>query len=76
MKVAITTTDTAWITRNGFATDTRGDAIIEVTGTVERLTFANVPMIRFDMQAITRKMPRDWQNRWTMLPAARIVTNA
>jgi hypothetical protein len=71
--VRITTTDTDWITRNGFDTADNGDALIPVD-TYETLTFAKVPMVRFDMKAVTKRMPRDWMNRWTMLPAAHIVT--
>lgn len=67
--VRITTSDTDWITRNGFATDERGNALIPVHAH-ETLTFAGVPMIRFDMKATTKRMPRDWMNRWTMIPAA------
>ncbi len=73
MKVRITTTDTTWITRNGFDTDANGNAIIPVPANVEHLTFAKVPMIRFDMKAVTRIMPRDWMNRWTMLPAIHVI---
>lgn len=75
LRVRITTTDTDWINRYGFPVDSNGDAIVPVTD-VERITFASVPMIRFDLQAAASTLPRDCMNRWAMLPATRVVANA
>jgi hypothetical protein len=73
MLIKVTTTDAAWTKRYGFTVDSDGDALVPVNA-YEELVFAGVPMVRFDMKAVARTMPRDWMNRWTMLPAAHVVS--
>lgn len=75
MRIAITTKDEAFATQHGTGLDASGRTVITVADeSVERLNFASAGMIRFDMALVAGgRLPRDWGNRWTMLPQSRIV---
>lgn len=75
MRIAITTKDKAFATQHGTGLDASGDTVITVPDeSIERLNFAGAGMIRFDMALVAGgRLPRDWGNRWTMLPQSRIV---
>lgn len=69
--VEILTSDAAWAAKHG-TPGRNGRTAIKVAD-VERVRFARVDMIRFDMQAVAKRLPSDWLNRWTMIPAAHEV---
>jgi len=62
--VEIAADDQGWLERVD-AVPGSGDRMVVEVGDVEYLTFAGVPMARFDLQVLGR-LPRDWGNRWTM----------
>jgi hypothetical protein len=75
MRVTINTKDGAFATKHGTGLDASGQTVITIPDeSVERLNFASAGMIRFDMALVAGgRLPRDWGNRWTMLPQSRIV---
>jgi len=74
MRIKIRTTDTQW-TADHAESVTDGIAIVSVPAkSVERLTFANREMIRFDLRVIGKRIPRDWGNAAAMLPASYVVS--
>lgn len=75
MRVTINTKDEAFATQHGTGLDASGRTVITVPdASVERLSFAGADMVRFDMALVAAgRLPRDWGNRWTMLPQSRIV---
>jgi hypothetical protein len=75
MRIAITTKDEAFATQHGTGLDASGRTVITVPdASIEWLKFAGASMIRFDMALVAAgRLPRDWANRWTMLPQSRIV---
>lgn len=70
-RIEIRTTDTDWAARN--ATPGRNGRVVISVDTVERLPFAGVDMVRFDMQTVAKRLPNDWFNRYTMVPASWVV---
>ena len=72
-RVEILTADTTWAAKYG-TPGRQGRTVIEVAA-VERLTFAKVSMIRFDLATVAKRLPRDCGNRWYMAPAVHEVTD-
>lgn len=66
--VEILTSDTAWAVKHG-TPGRNGRTAVQIAA-VERLTFAGADMIRFDLGTVAKRLPRDWGNRWTMIPAS------
>jgi hypothetical protein len=75
VRIKIYTTDNAWIAANAVSPSEHGTAVIDVPdAAITRLTFAGAKMVRFDMHTVAPKMPRDWGNRYAMVPARHVVS--
>lgn len=70
-QIEILTGDTAWAAKHG-KPGRKGRTVVTVAD-VEPVRFAGVDMVRFDLRSVTRQLPCDWKNRWTMVPATYVV---